>query len=148
MTHPPARDGFVLVVPFTLVLTQEDGRTAFAQGQFGVDQANRVLSAGIGNADAAFDVFVFFSDRQRFAGNSDRMGLELFETVGGGSLTLRSTLKSWGNAIQVLELALPANYQQLGRIYVGYGTSIANGRGQAINALTLNDLQETEIVLL
>jgi hypothetical protein len=82
MRHPAPRQGHYLAVSFTLVLTQEDGRTAFAQGSFGVDQGQRTLSAGINNADGAFDVLIYFSDRNHFAGQPDRMGIEVGERHG------------------------------------------------------------------
>jgi hypothetical protein len=61
---------------------------------------------------------------------------------------MRSTLKSWGNAKQSVNLALQPNAQTNGRVYVGHGDTIGQATGRALNALTLNDIKEEEIVLL
>lgn len=147
MSHQPPAYGNYLSVPFTLVITQDDGRTGYASGSFGVDQTTRTLTAGINNADIEFDVYIVFSDRERFTGDADRMGVEIFQSPGVSGLTLRSTLKSWGDTEQTVQVELWQNYASDGKLYRGRGETIGHGRGKALHVLSLNDITEKFIVL-
>ena len=59
----------------TNIITQEDGRTGYGSDWFTVDYQAQKFLRGINNADQAFDFYLVFSDRNRFTGQSDQLGV-------------------------------------------------------------------------
>lgn len=49
---------------------------------------------------------MLFSDHQRFTGNAERKGIELFKASGTAEKTMRGYAEDLGNAIQVAQLPL------------------------------------------
>jgi hypothetical protein len=138
----PATERDFPVAYTTVVITQEDGRTAFGENWFFIDHQNRQLRYGINNADPAFDLFVFFSDRQKFSGNADQLGVEITE-VGDSGCQARFVLKSWGNPEYRVDYVNP-----VGRLYVGNGIPIGNATFLAMYSLAFSRLDRQEIVIL
>jgi hypothetical protein len=56
-TPPTAQDEYDEVMT-TVVITQEDSRTAYGLGWLAVDYAGKTLVRGINNADPAFDFYM------------------------------------------------------------------------------------------
>jgi hypothetical protein len=131
----------------TVVISQEDGRTAYGSHWFAVDYASQILRIGINNADPAFDFYVVFSDRNRFTGQADRMGVEI-SRLSPSMIRAAYTLKSWGNAQNSVDAELPANYSVVGKVYQGWGETIGQGTGRALNCISFNGLRRSRIVLL
>ena len=131
----------------TLVITQEDGRTAYGADWFVIDYPGRVLRRGIYNADPAFNFYVSFSDRNRFSGSADAWGIQI-SSIGVSTIRAAMTLKSWGNAQYSVDLDLAANYSALGKIYQGWGETIGQGSGRALHCISFNALRRSRVVLL
>jgi hypothetical protein len=140
--HNPNINGDWIWIRFTLTMTQEDGRTGFCTGEFIKDADTERLVSGMGGPtnNPASQTTIYFSDRNRFAGNGDSIGLEFFRTPGLSGLTLRSTLHSWGDAQDSRQLHLNSQPGTRGLVYHGYGDTIGHGKGQALTCLSLNDV--------
>jgi len=132
-------------IAVTLVITQEDGRTAHGSGG---------LNSLIMTADQIpGDLNVRFSDRRHeffatptsgyyvqpfYARDEDPVGI-VFRKLAAGQFRLTQTLKRWGNAHVVVDLTkAPAS-----KLYVGYGPTIAAGPGQAHYAFSINSAVPT-----
>lgn len=143
---PTAPDEFDEVLT-TVVMTQEDGRTSYGAGWLAVDYATKVLAAGIANADPAFNFYMAFSDRLRFSGPSDSFGIQI-TVLGPLKIRATYTLKSWGNVQNATDLALPANYATVGKIYQGWGETMGHGAGRALNCVSFGAIHRSRVVIL
>lgn len=145
--QPPVTPDEYDEVLTTVVITQEDGTTAYGSGWFVVDYASQVLRRGINNADHAFDFYLSFSDRNRFTGQADQLGVTISRL---GPSTIRATyiLKSWGNVQHSVDVELPADSSVVGKVYQGWGETIGHGTGRALNCISFNGLQRSRVVLL
>jgi hypothetical protein len=131
----------------TIVITQEDGRTAYGSHWFTVDYTSQILRIGINNADPAHDFYFVFSDRNRFTGRADRLGVQI-SRLSPSMIRAAFTLKSWGNAQNSVDPELPANYSVVGKVYQGWGETIGHGTGRALNCISFSSLRRSRIVLL
>jgi hypothetical protein len=131
----------------TLVITQEDGRTAYGADWFIIDYSARVLQRGINNADPAFNFYVAFSDRNRFHGSADAWGIQI-SSISASTIRAAMTLKSWGNAQYSVDADLPTNYASLGKLYQGWGETIGHGSGRALHCISFSTLRRSRVVLL
>lgn len=132
-----------------LVITQEDGRTSYADG---------VISSYNSTANEFSGTFAQqFSDRARqlmygppavaagpYAQNFDKnAGLDpagvVFRKLGANRFELRLTLLRWGNALVTVSLTKAP----LAKLYTGWGSTIGAGTGQALYVVSFNDAQET-----
>jgi hypothetical protein len=138
---PATADDFPVAYT-TIVITQEDGRTAFGEDWFYINHANRTISRGINNADPAFDFYLIFSDRQRFRGNADQLGVEITD-VDPNVCRARFILKSWGSPQYSVDYIVA-----VGRLYTGSGTSIGNAPTLALYSLAFSTLDRQQVVLL
>ena len=129
----------------TFVVTQEDGRTAYGADWFGLDYAARVLRRGINNSDPALDFYIVFSDRNRFYGPADGMGIQI-SSISTSTIRVALTLKSWGNAQYSVDTDLPANSAAVGKVYQGWGETIGHGSGRALHCISFNALRRNRIV--
>jgi hypothetical protein len=142
---PAATDEYDEVLT-TVVMTQEDGRTAYGSSWLTVDYAAKVLRRGINNADPASSFFLSFSDRNRFTG-TDNLGIEI-SRLGPSTIRVMYTLKSWGNVQQSVDVELPPNSNVVGKVYQGSGETIGHGSGRALNCISFNGLQRSRVVIL
>jgi hypothetical protein len=131
----------------TFVITQEDGRTAYGLDWFIVDYPTQILVRGIGNAEPIFDFSLSFSDRNRFAGQADRLGVQI-SRLSTSMIKVVYTLKSWGNVQNSVDIELVANYGVVGKIYQGWGSTIGNGTGRALNCISFNSIRRSRIEIL
>jgi hypothetical protein len=129
----------------TLVVTQEDSRTAFAQGTVQIDPANGSVEANFASqsSDPALRLNLFFSDRQRFAGTGDNIGL-MFRNTSRGVTTMSVKLWRWSSQYQVA-LRLQASASTNGKLHAGTGLTIGNGHGKALHVVSFNDLRVNKI---
>ena len=143
--QPPVAPDEYGEVLTTVVITQEDGRTAYGSNWFVIDYATQELRRGINNADHALDFYLSFSDRNRFTGLADQLGVTISRLCPS---TIRATyiLKSWGNVQHSVDVELPANSSIVGKVYQGWGETIAHGSGRALNCVSFNGLQRSRVV--
>ena len=144
---PALADDEYPFVASSLVITQEDGRTGFAEGEFGVDPATETIAVGVSNADSAFDLFISFSDRNRFQGNADHIGLEIRRGGAGDEIEVRHLLKTWGAEYEQA-LTLVGNSGVVGKLYTGFGPTIGWGTGRALHCLSFHSTGKRKVVLL
>ena len=134
----------------TFVITQEDGRTAFAQHPLQIDVKSHTLSAG-GSADPAFNPSFFFSDRGRFGGGSDtfRISIKAASPPPKPGQPVRPpprgidatfTLDAWGGTQYTVTLNLQPNFLQVGKLYEGRGQTIGHGTGLALHTLAFGQI--------
>lgn len=135
-----------LTVVTTVVVTQEDGRTGFVQDALVFEPTGKRLEKGTYNSDSADDCFIYFSDRGRFGGRPDSMGIEITQGTNGACNVL-FTLKSWGSAQDRLSVALPQDYATTGKIYMGRGPTIGQGTGQALVCISFTTMEKHTIVM-
>jgi hypothetical protein len=124
-TNDPA---FVYSVLATLVITQEDGRTGFLQSRIGALTNPSRLQNG--------QMDMIFSDRNRFGGNSDNVGLTV-QALNANTCRVDVLLNTWNSAYN-LTLTLPANFGAVGKVYQGYGDSIGAGTGRGLHCLSFD----------
>jgi hypothetical protein len=130
----------------TVVITQEDGRTAHGADWLQINHSTRVLQRGINNADQAHDYYLRFSDRNRFTGKTDQVGIQV-TAVNSSTLKIVFTLKSWGNAQYSVDVGLPSNYPTFGKIYQGWGQTIGHGGGKALHCISFNDIHRAVVTI-
>lgn len=131
----------------TIVVTQEDGRTAYGSAWFAIDYHSQILVRGINNVDHASDFYLSFSDRNQFTGQADRLGVTISRI---SPSTIRATyiLKSCGNVQYAVDVHLPVNVDVVGKLYQGWGDLIGHGTGRTFNCLSFNGLRRNKIALL
>jgi hypothetical protein len=129
----------------TLVITQEDGRTAYGSSYLVIDYTSRVLQAGINVADPAFYFYLSFSDRNRFHGQSDALSVRV-SAPKAPVIRVELTLRSWGNTQLSFDAELPTNHQFFGKLYRGWGDTIGQGSGRALHCISFNGLRRSRIV--
>jgi hypothetical protein len=143
--QPPTDPNEYDEVLTTVVITQEDGRTAYGSHWFTIDYPSQVLRIGINNADPAFDFYMVFSDRNRFTGQADRLGVQI-SRLSASMIRVAYILKSWGNVQNSVDAELPANYSIVGKLYQGWGDTIGHGTGRALNCISFNSLRRSRII--
>lgn len=130
-----------------LVVTQEDGRTSYADGFINSFDSSANEFSG--------QVRQQFNDRKRkvqdfvtglsYDQNFDdlRDGVDLtnfiFRRIATDQFELRLTLLRWGNAQVNVTLAKALQ----AKIYTGWGSTIGAGTGLALDAFSINDAMET-----
>lgn len=132
-----------------LLVTQEDGRTAYAEGfingfnpatneftgQFAQQFNDRTRQLNYGPPAVSAGIYV-----QNFDKNA---GVDLanltFAKIGTNSFELRLVLLRWGNALVTTKLAKASK----AKIYTGWGATIGHGTGLALYALSINGAEET-----
>jgi hypothetical protein len=130
----------------TVVITQEDGRTAHGADWLEINHTTHVLQRGINNADHAHDYYLRFSDRNRFQGNADQAGIQI-TAINNSILKITFTLKSWGNAQYSVEVDLVPNHPTFGKIYQGWGQTIGRGAGKAMHCMSFNDIHRAVVTI-
>ncbi len=133
----------------TLVFTQEDGRTCYADGF--INSYNAATKEFLGQFSQQFN------DRTRqltygppavsagaYVQNFDRnAGVDLanfvFVKKGANAYELRLTLLRWGNALVTIKLAKATQ----AKLHTGWGATIGHGSGAALYALALTGAEET-----
>ncbi len=131
----------------TIIITQEDGRTGYGSDWFTVDYQSQKFLRGINNADQAFDFYLVFSDRNRFTGQSDQLGVTV-SSLGPSMIRVTYILKSWGGVQQAVDANLPANPNAVGKLYQGWGETIGHGNGRALNCISFNGLRRSRVEIL
>lgn len=132
-----------------LLITQEDGRTAYARGftstfnsatnefsgQFAQQFSDRTRKLNYGPPSNAFGFY-----DQNFDMNSgiDRVSF-VFAKIGANTFELRLTLLDWGYASHTTSLVKASQ----AKIYTGWGATIAQGTASALYAFSLNDAEIT-----
>jgi hypothetical protein len=114
----------------TLVVTQEDGRTGYLQSRMGIVSNPPIVENG--------QMQIFFSDRNRFGGNADSVGLAIYP-IDPSTCRVTAFLNTWNSRYECT-LSLPQNYAQVGKIYQGYGETIGGGSGRALHCLSFEDV--------
>jgi hypothetical protein len=128
----------------TLVVTQEDGHTSWGQAEFYVDPVSRVISRGVPRGPTDFveewQYFVArFSDNE-WTQRGQRQGIHIAAT-GPGACHLLTILTEWGDHQIDVDLQLVPNPADTGKIYQGWGETIASGSGRALYCLTFNRVE-------
>lgn len=132
-----------------LLITQEDGRSCYADGFInGFNSATNELSGQFAQQ---------FNDRTRqlnygppavsagiYIQNFDKnAGIDLanfvFAKTGTNKFELRLTLLRWGNALVKTSLAKASQ----AKIYTGWGATIGHGTASALYVVSLNGAEET-----
>lgn len=132
-----------------LVITQEDGRTCYADGfinifnaatnefsgQFAQQFNDRTRHLNYGPPAVSAGVYV-----QNFDKSS---GVDLanfvFAKTGANRFELKLTLLRWGNALITTSLTKASQ----AKIYTGWGATIGRGTASALYAVSLNGADET-----
>src|SRR5687768_14246496 len=113
----PLPDGQYWSLTVFIFITQEDGRTAFSRS------FSRVSLLGSGNFETGgrFENSggdpIFFSDRNRFEGNPDRISTRLVR-LSPSSLRLDFRRVTWNSGYSC-DLSLPSNPASEGNLYTG-----------------------------
>lgn len=133
LTDPKPRFNFATCV---VVVTQEDGRTAY-----GSPQVVFMQDAGLG-VGLSGGLSLVFSDRQdedqRFASDkADRVTVRMFEST-SGRVQAAIRLDSWGGQIFSVELDYPRSGV---KILQGYGPPMGNASGQALYCISFPSLE-------
>ena len=133
----------------TIPITQEDGRTCYADGlinefdsatnefsgQFAQQFNDRTRRLNYGPPAAGSGIY-----DQNFDQNA---GIDLanfvFAKIGTSSFELRLTLLRWGNALVTTALAKTSQ----AKIYTGWDATIGHGTASALYAVSLNSAEET-----
>jgi hypothetical protein len=121
----------------TQAITQEDGRTSYGNGYFETyDLATQTFSGQITQIfnDRIDPHGPGASDDQPFAvGSHDIVGVKI-RRMGSKNYKAEFTLKSWGNALQTVNLTKANQAKML----IGWGATIGHGTGQALYAVSFN----------
>jgi hypothetical protein len=126
----------------TIVITQEDGHTSWGQAYFTVDPTAKVVSRGM-DEDPENDFIARFNDDE-WTRLGQRQGVQITQ-AGPGICSLLIILKEWENAQIELPVQLIPGYPYLGKIYQGWGDTIAGGSGRALYCLTFNEVATVRI---
>lgn len=132
-----------------LVITQEDGRTAFGEGLInGFNAATNEFSGQFSQQ---------FNDRTRLLrygppavaagtyvqGFDMNAGVDLANFViakmGSNDFELRLTLLRWGSALVTTRLTAVSQ----AKLYLGWGDTIGHGSGRALYVVSINEAEET-----
>jgi hypothetical protein len=132
---PATMDDFP-TVSCVLVITQEDGRTAYTYGDLEVKINDRVLDSERIQFNPPR---AYFSDRNLFTGPHDKIGMQVSK-VNDVTCHVTSILLSWGSARQELDVSLPNDFAVIGKTYIGRGNTIGGGSGRALNCLSFVSL--------
>jgi hypothetical protein len=139
-------------VPFTLVVTQEDGRTAWvgngnlpqdpehpgpAYLHLSLDPQELVVGGPLDPVSSGRPANTFFSDRDLF---DYKQADESRLTITGAGSDVDVTVASITYGFEyTVHLELPADPATEGKIYQGFGPTIGNGSGRGIHLLSFND---------
>ncbi len=126
-----------LSIPTTVTITQEDGRTGWGSAEFYLNKTERSLNAGIFNAP---DLYMAFSDRNKFAGEADPQGVLITEGDEAGFYNVSFTLKRWGNTQFQIYVSLSPYFTEVGKLYLGYGPTIGFGSGYGLYTISFNNV--------
>jgi hypothetical protein len=136
-----------LIATATVSIVQEDGRCAYGSGTVYVDPLDRVVDAQ--SNDRAVDSIrgfkLCFSDRQRFIGQNDEIGLHMVD-AGGTAFDLTIVLWEWGGHKYDVRLELSQSPPGT-KLYTGWGETIGRGSGQALHTISFSDLAVLKVLI-
>jgi hypothetical protein len=130
--------GFALA---SFVVTQDDSRTAWGRGRL-CRYADDRLGNSLHIQDPSVSFVWQFSDRARFFGQADLVGLDVF-AVGVNKYRGDVALYSWGGAKYSVDLS-PA---QKGKMLIGYGSAIGFGPEAALHCISIQEVRTGPIVI-
>ncbi len=128
----------------TVVITQNDSRTAWGRGNLYPYAKNKLGNLGH-VSDPNFIFLMRFSDRNLFAGNADLVGLDIVK-VSAGNYRADFVLYSWGGVKYSVDLK-PAG-QAATKLMIGYGNTIGflPAAAAALYSVSIQDIVVTENV--
>jgi hypothetical protein len=130
--------GFALAA---FVVTQDDSRTAWGRARL-FRYADDRLGNSLHIQDPSVSFVWQFSDRARFSGQTDLVGLDVF-AVGPDKYRGDVSLYTWGGAKYSVDLA-PASK---GRMLIGYGPTIGFGPEAALHCISIQEVRTGPIVI-